>query len=63
MKIVESRSCTPAQGIFRIAQNIGITPLAGSKSEQHMKEGLLAEHIDLTGLDDAVNDILAILRG
>ncbi|KAF8342003.1 NADP-dependent oxidoreductase domain-containing protein [Cantharellus anzutake] len=52
VKIAESRSCTPAQAIFRIAQQIGITPLAGSKNEKHMKDGLLAEHIDLNGLDD-----------
>ena len=37
--------------------------LTGSKNEQHMKEGLLAEHIDLSSLDDAVNDILATLQG
>lgn len=37
-----------AQVIFRFAMQIGILPLTGTSSQQHMNEDLLAETLDLT---------------
>ncbi|KAF8305858.1 hypothetical protein DL93DRAFT_293027 [Clavulina sp. PMI_390] len=33
--------CTPEQALIRFAQDIGITPLAGNQSKQHMNDGVL----------------------
>jgi diketogulonate reductase-like aldo/keto reductase len=38
----------PAQVIFRFAMQIGMLPLTGTTSEQHMKEDLAAEQFSLT---------------
>jgi diketogulonate reductase-like aldo/keto reductase len=38
----------PAQVIFRFAQQIGMLPLTGTTSQQHMKEDLQAEQLALT---------------
>lgn len=38
----------PLQVIFRFAQQIGILPLTGTTSEQHMKEDLQVERLELT---------------
>ncbi len=37
-----------AQVIFRFAMQIGMLPLTGTSSEQHMKEDLAAERLELT---------------
>ena len=42
--------CTQAQLVYRIAQVNGVVPLAGSKNERHMKDGVLTEQIKLDGL-------------
>jgi diketogulonate reductase-like aldo/keto reductase len=39
---------TPAQIIFRFAMQIGMLPLTGTTSEQHMKEDLQAERLTLS---------------
>ena len=41
-------SATPAQVIFRFAMQIGMLPLTGTTSEQHMKEDLQAEQFTLS---------------
>lgn len=41
--LAEKASCTPEQIFFRLAQDMGITPLAGSQNEQHMKDGVRVE--------------------
>lgn len=41
----------PAQVIFRFAQQIGMLPLTGTRSEQHMKEDLEIEHFQLSQAD------------
>ncbi len=46
--IVRRTGCTAAQAVFRAAQKLGVTPLSGSKDEEHMKEGLAASSIDIT---------------
>jgi diketogulonate reductase-like aldo/keto reductase len=45
----------PAQVIFRFAMQVGMLPLTGTTSEQHMKEDLEAEKLTL--LDDEVESI------
>ena len=39
---------TPAQVIFRFAMQIGMLPLTGTTSQQHMKEDLQAEQLILS---------------
>jgi hypothetical protein len=45
LALAEKASCTPEQVFFRLAQDIGITPLAGSQNEQHMKDGVQVESL------------------
>lgn len=49
--IVRRTGCTPAQALFRTAQIMGVTPLSGTKDEQHMKDGLACVDISLTDAD------------
>jgi diketogulonate reductase-like aldo/keto reductase len=46
--IAKRLSATPAQVIFRFARQIGMLPLTGATSEQHMKEDLQAEQLTLS---------------
>ncbi|KDQ21752.1 hypothetical protein BOTBODRAFT_61376 [Botryobasidium botryosum FD-172 SS1] len=54
LSISRKLSCTPAQAIFRLAQEWGVTPLAGSKNEGHMKDGVETEKIALEGVENDV---------
>ncbi|KAG8735203.1 hypothetical protein FRC10_010885 [Ceratobasidium sp. 414] len=45
--IAKAKKCTEAQVVYRLAQSVGIVPLAGSANERHMKDGVEAENIDL----------------
>jgi diketogulonate reductase-like aldo/keto reductase len=47
-RIAERLGATPAQVIFRFAMQIGMLPLTGTTSEQHMKEDLQAEKFTLS---------------
>jgi len=47
-KIAHAKGCTPAQVLFKLAQMNDITPLSGTTNEQHMKEDVEAEQIDLS---------------
>jgi diketogulonate reductase-like aldo/keto reductase len=38
----------PLQVIFRFARQIGILPLTGTANEQHMKEDLKVEQVELS---------------
>lgn len=49
--IVERTGRTPAQVVFRFAQQIGIIPLTGTTDPQHMREDLQASTFDLTDED------------
>ncbi|KAI0035857.1 Aldo/keto reductase [Vararia minispora EC-137] len=40
--------CTPAQVVYRLAQELGVTPLSGTTSEEHMREDVAVEGITLT---------------
>jgi diketogulonate reductase-like aldo/keto reductase len=46
--IARRLNATPAQVIFRFARQIGMLPLTGTTSEQHMKEDLQAEQLTLS---------------
>jgi diketogulonate reductase-like aldo/keto reductase len=46
--IARRLSATPAQIIFRFAMQIGMLPLTGTTSEQHMREDLEAEQLTLS---------------
>jgi diketogulonate reductase-like aldo/keto reductase len=46
--IAKRLDATPAQVIFRFAMQIGMLPLTGTTSQQHMKEDLQAERLALT---------------
>ncbi|EJD03217.1 Aldo/keto reductase [Fomitiporia mediterranea MF3/22] len=47
LDMAQSLECTPAQIVFRIAQENGITPLAGSKNAERMKHGVITKDISL----------------
>jgi diketogulonate reductase-like aldo/keto reductase len=51
----------PLQVIFRFAQQIGILPLTGTTSEQHMKEDVRVEQFELS--DDEVKTIEGVGEG
>jgi len=60
LALAEATGSTTAQIIFRLAQTHGVTPLAGSKTEEHMRDGVEAEKIDLNG--DALKSHTEILE-
>jgi diketogulonate reductase-like aldo/keto reductase len=45
--IAHSQKSTNAQVVYRFAQQLGIVPLAGSTNEQHMKDGVESDRVDL----------------
>lgn len=47
MNIAKAQKCTVEQIIYKLAQSMDIIPLAGSTNEQHMKEGVEAQKIEL----------------
>jgi diketogulonate reductase-like aldo/keto reductase len=57
-KIAQRVGVHPEQVIFRFAMQVGMVPLTGTTNEQHMKEDLRANSIELTG--DEVNLIESI---
>jgi diketogulonate reductase-like aldo/keto reductase len=50
----------PAQVVFRFAMQVGMLPLTGTTSEQHMKEDLRAEHIVLSGEELQLIETIAL---
>ena len=50
----------PAQVIFRFAQQIGMLPLTGTRSEQHMKEDLQIEQFELPASDINRIELIAV---
>ena len=66
--VAQAKRCTPAQALFRLVQVHGITPLSGTTSEEHMREDIAAEAVDLSqdlGGDagTAVRDIERLVWG
>lgn len=45
--IAKAHGVTPAQVVFRFAQQVGMLPLTGTKDPMHMREDLAAERFDL----------------
>ena len=50
----------PAQVIFRFAMQIGMLPLTGTTSEQHMKEDLQVDSVELTPEEVSVIEMIAV---
>jgi len=50
-QIAESLKTTPAQVVFRFAIHVGMLPLTGTKSSDHMKEDLICVDFSLTEED------------
>jgi len=50
----------PAQVIFRFAMQIGMLPVTGTTSEQHMKEDLQVESIELTPDEVRLIEMIAV---
>lgn len=48
LQIARRLGTGPAQVIFRFAQQVGMLPLTGTRSEQHMKEDLVIEQFELS---------------
>jgi diketogulonate reductase-like aldo/keto reductase len=46
--IAKRLGCNAAQVIFRFASQIGMLPLTGTSSAQHMKEDLECDKLELT---------------
>ncbi|KAI0684936.1 Aldo/keto reductase [Cytidiella melzeri] len=42
-----SKGCSPAQAVYRLAQLQGITPLSGTTDEEHMREDIAVENIEV----------------
>ena len=57
--IVDRVQRTPAQVVFRFAQQVGMLPLTGTTDPSHMKEDLLANGFDLTPGDLRVIEEIA----
>lgn len=52
-EIVRRAGATPAQVVFNFARRIGILPLTGTSSREHMREDLAADRITLDAADVA----------
>ncbi len=52
--IAKAHGVTPAQVVFRFAQQLGMLPLTGTKDPVHMREDLAAERFDLDADELAV---------
>ncbi len=52
--IAKRHGATPAQVVFRFAQQVGMLPLTGTKDPQHMREDLDSERFTLTDDELAV---------
>lgn len=53
---------TPAQIIFRFAQQIGILPLTGTRDAAHMKQDLAVERFELNGQELAIVDGIGVRK-
>jgi len=57
--IAKRLGANPAQVVFRFAMQIGMLPLTGTTSEQHMKEDLHAEQLALLPEEIQLIDTIA----
>jgi diketogulonate reductase-like aldo/keto reductase len=59
-KIARRLAATPAQVIFRFAMQVGMLPLTGTTSQQHMQEDLQAEQLTLTNEELELIETIAL---
>jgi len=59
LALANEKECTPEQIVFRVAQMHGVTPLAGSKDAERMRDGVETEKIDLSedSLQSRLNEL------
>lgn len=50
-EVVASNGCTPAQAVFRFAQQVGMLPLTGTTNAEHMREDLDCVQFELSPRD------------
>jgi len=50
-EIVRRTSCTPAQALFSVARAMGVTPLSGTKNEEHMTDASKVDRVEVTDSD------------
>jgi len=60
LEIAKRLGTGPAQVIFRFAQQIGMLPLTGTRSDQHMKEDLHIEHVELSQAEVSRIELIAV---
>jgi diketogulonate reductase-like aldo/keto reductase len=58
--ITQRLGATPAQVIFRFATQIGMLPLTGTTSRQHMQEDLDSERLQLSDEEVAAIEMIAV---
>jgi aryl-alcohol dehydrogenase-like predicted oxidoreductase len=58
VKLAMNAGATPAQVIFSFARAIGMLPLTGTSSAEHMKQGLASRDLPLP--QEAINAIESI---
>jgi len=59
-RIARRLGATPAQIIFRFAMQVGMVPLTGMTSQQHMREDLEAERLTLSGDEIELIETIAV---
>jgi diketogulonate reductase-like aldo/keto reductase len=59
-RIARRLGATPAQIIFRFAMQVGMVPLTGTTSQQHMREDLEAERLTLAGDEIELIETIAV---
>jgi diketogulonate reductase-like aldo/keto reductase len=59
-RIARRLGATPAQIIFRFAMQVGMVPLTGTTSQQHMREDLEAERLTLSGDEIELIETIAV---
>ncbi|KAL4244320.1 NADP-dependent oxidoreductase domain superfamily protein [Abortiporus biennis] len=63
LTLAARKRCTPAQLYFRLAQIDGITPLSGTTNEEHMKEDVAVESIEISEEDEKdLTELRAAMR-
>jgi len=61
-RLVDRLQGTPAQIVFRFAQQVGMVPLTGTTDADHMREDLAAGRFDLTGDEVRLVESIAMAR-
>jgi diketogulonate reductase-like aldo/keto reductase len=58
--VAQRLGATPAQVIFRFAMQIGMLPLTGTTSRQHMQEDLDSERLQISDEEVAAIEMIAV---